>query len=158
MCGKGCTPPTHSHAQQPSLPFACTMKRAPPSSNTPQTQESRAPCFVLPPSAQRHHKHRTLFEMEERTVKARLCCTCFSPWEGDENKACVTDNSHVAWKVLRYHLCCVSPSKSNSSSFCFQPQSNRTMAKAVVCFQPALPRTAGMVPEQHQLNTESLVQ
>lgn len=32
------------------------------------------------------------------------------------------------------------------------------MAEAVVCFQPELPGTAGMMPKQHQLNVESLVQ
>lgn len=60
-------------------------------------QESMAPCFVLPPSAQRYSKPYTLFEMGERTVKARFCCTCFSPWGGDENRACMTNNSHIVW-------------------------------------------------------------
>lgn len=60
-------------------------------------QESRAPCFVLPPSGQGHSKHCTLFEMGQRTVKARFCYTDFSPWGGEENKTYMTANSHVVW-------------------------------------------------------------
>lgn len=54
-------------------------------------QESRAPCFVLPPSAQGHSKHCTLFEMEQRTVKQDFVTRASPLGEG------MRTNSHVVW-------------------------------------------------------------
>lgn len=146
-CGKGCAAPAQSSAQQPSPP-ACLhyemssslFKTSPKFPHSPRREQGMLVCAAsLCTEAQ---QKLYVVELGEKSVKARPCYTCFSPWVKDENKACLTDVSHVVQHTTASRSdttgdeCCVSTPQIHQP-LCYWPQGNRTIPQATGCSQPS---------------------